>query len=300
MVLVTVIMPVLNGERYIRQALKSILEQSHTNLEVVVIDDGSTDDTAGAIKNLNDARICYQYQANEGISNAINKGLRLSKGELIAHCDADDLWDKHKLEFQVKHMNSNPDIILSGTWASIIDENGLLIGRHRHVCESDLIKLKLGFDNPFVHSSIIYRRCAAVSIGGYRSDADVAPPEDYDFITRMAVIGKTENLKALLTAYRHHSHGISKREARLISRNKANISRFYLAQITEAFVPVTVAQNDLDKGRDMYNNNIKYYCGMIGLCRPLRKAGYLATWKSFSYFMILVIKAIAKAISAVT
>jgi glycosyltransferase involved in cell wall biosynthesis len=106
--LISVIIPVFNGERFIAEAIQSVLKQEYKPLEIIVIDDGSTDGTADLVK-IFEGNIRYFYQPNAGISSARNKGLELAKGELISFIDADDVWAKNKLEIQTRLFENNPE-----------------------------------------------------------------------------------------------------------------------------------------------------------------------------------------------
>lgn len=229
---VSVILPVYNGCNYIRQTIGSILSQEFKDFELIIVDDGSTDKTRQAIGEFTDERIIYYYQENSGASSAINSGIKKAKGEFIAHCDADDIWAKDKLSRQMKAMIQRPEIVLSGTWASIINDKGEKIGEHNHAYENNKIKIELMFRNPFVHSSLMYRKQAAIEVGLYSTDETLTPPEDYEFITRMAGIGSLMNIKERLVLYRHHSEGLSKLKHDIIERNAIAIATQYINSTT--------------------------------------------------------------------
>lgn len=107
--LVSVIITVFNGERFIKQTLKSIVDQEYPNLEIIVVDDGSTDNTATEIEQF-PADILYHYQVNSGIATGWNKGVKESRGKYISFIDADDTWAQGKLKFQVQFLENHPDI----------------------------------------------------------------------------------------------------------------------------------------------------------------------------------------------
>ena len=118
--LVTVIIPTYNSARYLGEAIESVLSQSYRPIEIIVVDDGSTDDSSSVVKSFGTSLIRYHHQSNQGTAAARNKGLELARGHVIAHLDADDLWEKNKLTLQMNaiqvadHYHSNeprPDII---------------------------------------------------------------------------------------------------------------------------------------------------------------------------------------------
>ncbi|MCP2727283.1 glycosyltransferase family 2 protein [Limnofasciculus baicalensis] len=106
---VSVIIPVYNGERYLSDAIESVLFQSYEPLEIIVVDDGSTDKTAQIKRRFGD-KICYLYQDNSGPSRARNTGIKIAKGEIITFLDADDLWSQNKLQLQVGYLGENPSL----------------------------------------------------------------------------------------------------------------------------------------------------------------------------------------------
>lgn len=107
--LVSVIITVYNGEKYIRQTLQSIMDQEYPNLEIIIVDDGSTDDTASIIKQF-PADISYCYQPNSGIAKSWNKGVEKANGTYLTFIDADDIWTEGKLNFQVKFLENHPEV----------------------------------------------------------------------------------------------------------------------------------------------------------------------------------------------
>lgn len=111
--LVSVVIPVFNGERFLREAVESVLAQNHSPLEIIVVDDGSTDGTANVARSLSET-VRYFYQTNQGPAAARNRGIEHAQGSLIAFADADDLWPAGKLELQLPYLIKNPaiDIVL--------------------------------------------------------------------------------------------------------------------------------------------------------------------------------------------
>lgn len=127
---VSVIIPTFNCERFIAQTIESVLAQTYRDLELVVVDDGSTDNTRLIVEEfLKDKRVRYIYQNNSGASTARNKGFLESSGEYIAFLDSDDLWYPEKLERQVDFLDKNKDIGLVNCMVNIIDKESNIIGR---------------------------------------------------------------------------------------------------------------------------------------------------------------------------
>jgi len=107
--LVSVIIPVFNGEKYLREAIESVLGQTYPSIEVIVVDDGSTDNSAGIAKSFA-PQVRYIYKNNGGVSSALNRGIELSQGSFLAFLDADDLWKEDKLMRQMAVFDNNPDV----------------------------------------------------------------------------------------------------------------------------------------------------------------------------------------------
>jgi glycosyltransferase involved in cell wall biosynthesis len=123
--LVSIIIPLYNAELFIADAIDSIINQTYTNWEGIVINDSSTDNSLRIVQSFSDKRIKVVNQARKsGIVNALNAGIRAAGGKYIARMDADDICEPERIETQVKYMEANPEIILSGTRAAVIDSKG--------------------------------------------------------------------------------------------------------------------------------------------------------------------------------
>ena len=120
MTTISIIIPTYNAGQYIKEALDSVFAQSFQDFEVIIVDDGSTDDTTQKVKTLSDPRILYVYKENQGPAAARNYGLNLARGEYIAFLDVDDLWQPHKLEMHVDLMRSSPLMGMSFSWFQIL------------------------------------------------------------------------------------------------------------------------------------------------------------------------------------
>lgn len=199
---VSVILPCYNAETYIGDCLESILSQTWKSFELIIIDDGSTDNTASIIKNHDDSRIKYiKNKKNRGIVYSLNKGISLAKGKYMARMDADDIMHKNRLEKQVLFMENHPNIALVGSWHYIIDESKKIIGLKQYFTKNEEIKLILPFENPFSHPSIMLRLEVAKSIGYSQSYSYC---EDYDLWIKIASKNKVANIPECLTYYRVH------------------------------------------------------------------------------------------------
>ncbi|MBK7946176.1 MAG: glycosyltransferase [Flavobacteriales bacterium] len=194
--LVSVVMPVFNAERFLREAITSILEQRFTDLEFILINDGSTDGSAAIIASFTDPRITVITQANQGISAALNTGIAAARGGFIARMDADDVSHPDRIAQQVAFLQAHPDIGMLGTWATVEDEHGNRTGELEHPTDDARIRYALLFDSPFVHPSMMVRGALFQRTGGY--DSDPAIFEDHDLWSRMILHTRAANLPAHL------------------------------------------------------------------------------------------------------
>lgn len=229
--LVSAVMAVKNGSDYIRQSLTSVIHQTFSDFELIVINDGSEDDTLAIVEGLKDSRIRIYSQNNRGVARSANRGLALAKGKYIARIDHDDIWFPERLEKQVKYLNENPDVALVGA-AAVIWIEDKPTGRYLdHPVNSADIRWQLLFDNPFVHSSIIFRKELIKKIGLYHPGPDITPLDDYHFISRVACQYKVANLAERLVAYRETSQSLTS-NFRETSEEKYNSLKFKLVRIT--------------------------------------------------------------------
>src|SRR5712692_4293853 len=121
---VSVVIPVYNGERYLAEAISSVLDQTYKNFELIVVDDGSTDQSAAVVRSFTDDRIRYLYQSNGGASKARNLGVAASRGTVIAFLDSDDVWLPHKLERQIDCLASHKDVGAVYCWYEVLEPDG--------------------------------------------------------------------------------------------------------------------------------------------------------------------------------
>lgn len=196
--LVSIILPTYNGADRINESIKSVLNQTYKNWELLVIDDGSKDNTKDVIENFTKSDLRIRYIKNEnnlGLQKTLNKGIREAKGEYIARIDDDDIWcDPQKLEKQVEFLDKNKDYILVGTGVIVTDENGKELFRYLvPVSDCDIRERLLG-KNCFVHSSVVFRKAVTLELGGYGEGNEVKHMEDYDLWLRIGLKGKFANL----------------------------------------------------------------------------------------------------------
>ena len=215
---VTVLMPVFNGARYLRVAIESILQQTFTDFEFLVIDDGSTDNSPEIVSSYNDARIrLVRRGKNIGLIATLNEGLELARGDLVARMDADDISYPDRLEKQLAVMRENPRLVLLGSDVDIIDENGTLISYEPKPVGDKGLKLILSVICAIAHPTVIFRKEPVLKVGGYAEAFHYA--EDYDLWTRLTQEGEFCNLPFSLLKYRINPEGESLRNT---ARQEAN------------------------------------------------------------------------------
>jgi glycosyltransferase involved in cell wall biosynthesis len=204
---ITVLMPVYNCELYIREAVDSILNQTFTDFEFLIIDDASTDKTAEIIKTYTDSRIkLIEKPSNTGYTNSLNYGLKIAKGEYIARMDGDDISLPERFEKQVAFLERSSDIVLCGSWYSKIGSGDVIKVPENH----DAIKLALLRGNCMAHPSVMMRK-QILDKFPLAYNVSKEPAEDYDLWVRLVGIGKLHNLQEVLLDYRVHNTQVSQK-----------------------------------------------------------------------------------------
>jgi glycosyltransferase involved in cell wall biosynthesis len=211
---VSIILPVYNGERFIEKAILSVLTQTYTQWELLIIDDGSTDATAEIARKYaaQDLRILYvKNEKNLGIQKTLNKGISVARGKYIARIDADDAWiDARKLEAQVSFLQSRPEYILVGT-GIVVSKGDKELYRFVPPETDAQIRKNILFKNCFTHSSVLFLKQAVIDAGGYSESAETKHVEDYDLWLKLGTIGKLANLPVYAVSFMVHEDSITAR-----------------------------------------------------------------------------------------
>jgi len=238
---ISVVMSVYNGERYLREAIDSILNQTFKDFEFIIINDGSTDRSLEIIQLCNDERMVVLNQNKTGLAKALNNGIELAKTEHIARMDADDIAMPNRLEEQYKFMKENPDYIIVGSNAKIIDMNGCFVCNSNLVTKNEEIKKMLP-STPFIHPTVMFRKDSFYEAGQYPEY--MIKGQDCVLINHMAKLGKFVNMHENLIKYRivptgntTHDSKITKRFNKILSNaienNKISDNDYdYLQTIT--------------------------------------------------------------------
>ncbi len=203
---VTVLMSVYNGEKYLREAIDSILNQTFKDFESIIINDGSTDSSREIILSYNDPRIrLIDNEKNTGLTHSLNKGLQLAKGEYIARQDADDISLPERLERMTDFLDKNKDVELLGSSFINIDEKGKELSVSLLNTDDKEIKNMLLSGNHFGFE--MFRKRVMEKVGFYREEFRYA--QDYDLALRIAEVSKVANIKEPLYKYRITPNSIS-------------------------------------------------------------------------------------------
>jgi glycosyltransferase involved in cell wall biosynthesis len=191
---ISVVMPAYNAGKYIREAVNSVLTQTFSNFELIIINDGSTDNTQEIISSFTDSRITViNNEVNKGIASALNTGLLTAKTEYIARFDADDVCFPERLALQFDFLETHADYILTGADAEYMSESGEHLFHFKCIGHTnEQITKKINVYCPFIHSSVMYRKDAVLKAGGYSLYAHNF--EDYFLWVRLQKYGKFYNL----------------------------------------------------------------------------------------------------------
>lgn len=206
---ISVVMSVYNGEGYLAPAIKSILDQTFTEFEFIIIDDGSIDSSVDIIRSFNDPRIRLIRQTNHKLVYSLNKGVRLARADFIARQDADDISLPNRFEKELAWLTVNDDRGLVGSFFTYIHErtssptSTTITSPTKHI---DLHRM-MGIVNPFAHGSTMYRKKFFNGAGGYRED--YGPTEDYDLWRRMVQLCQVGQIPEVLYWYRLSPTSIS-------------------------------------------------------------------------------------------
>jgi len=199
---VAVLMSVHNGAPWVREAIASVLTQTERDLELIVVDDGSTDDTPAVVTGIaaGDRRMRVVRQAHAGLTRALNRALALATAPLVARLDADDIARPERVALQRAFLDAHADVGLLGTACREVDASGRELRVISPPTDDAAIRRALIRRNPFVHSSVMFRRALAAAAGGY--DESLAVAQDYDFWMRLSRATRLANLAEPLVTRR--------------------------------------------------------------------------------------------------
>lgn len=220
-------MPIYNESLYVKDAIKSILNQSLIDFELIIIDDASTDNTVDLINQFNDDRIILiQKEKNTGYTDSLNLGIDKCSGRYIARMDGDDICHEDRFKVQFEFLENNLDYILCGSqYARIDGQSSFTLP-----AENDEIKVMLLRGNQFIHPSVMMRKSVLIE-NNIRYHKEREPAEDYDLWVRLMPYGKFKNLKEPLISYRIHAGQISQRSFKIQKNHDFHTRMLYLINL---------------------------------------------------------------------
>jgi glycosyltransferase involved in cell wall biosynthesis len=251
------------------KAISSVIKQSYESWELLIIDDASTDETEVKMNDFSklDSRVKYlriDRIETPGIAKYLNLGLEYSKGKYIARLDDDDVWShKDKLKQQVEFLELNSEYVIVGGGAILIDEDGNELYKYHKNKNDEKIRKKALLSNPFTHTTVMFRRESAVSLGGYK---DLKLAEDWEFWLRLGQVGKFYNIREYYANYLSAGQNLSlvnqKETARMIFKiiklHRNNYPNYFKAFILNCGQYVYSYLPDLIKNRfQLYLNYLK-------------------------------------------
>lgn len=221
---VTVVIPAYNAMTYLPETLDSVLKQTFTDFEVLIINDGSKDNIIQWASTITDSRVKLISQTNQGVSAARNTGINTAQGEYIAFLDADDLWEPTKLEKQVQCFESKPEVGLVYTWTLLVDQQGKSTGTvtASHIEGNVWEKLLLG-DVIGNGSSAMIRRSCFETVGLF--DTELSSAEDPDMWARISAHYPLAVIKEVLVYYRQRSGSVSRDYDRMMLNSRLTIEK---------------------------------------------------------------------------
>jgi glycosyltransferase involved in cell wall biosynthesis len=227
--LVSVVLPAFNSEAFLAEAIRSILAQTYRELELIVINDGSTDSTEQIIRSFNDPRLVYLKNGkNSGLIASLNRGIEESSGEFIVRMDADDISLSGRIEKQVEFMIGHPEIGVAGTSYFVFGYGKT--GKVKAVSAPEVLRTMLLFNSALCHPSVIIRKKVLHENNLlYREEFKHA--EDYDLWVELSKFSKLGNLEDYLLKYRRHVQQVSARYAEVQKKNAGKTRKSYLGYL---------------------------------------------------------------------
>jgi glycosyltransferase involved in cell wall biosynthesis len=206
--LITVLMPAYNAGPYIHEAVDSILQQTFTNFEFLIVNDGSKDNTLDVLKKYNDPRIKIIDQKNKGLIATLNEAIDIAQGNIIARMDADDVCLPQRLELQYKFLKEHPEYVMVGSEADVTDKDGNFLMRLKPVGHTnEEINERINNKCPFIHPCVTFRKDAVIKAGKYPRNALTF--EDHLLWKQLLEIGKVHNLHEVLLQVRFNPESVT-------------------------------------------------------------------------------------------
>jgi len=291
---ISVLMPVYNGEKYLKEAIESVLHQTFSDFEFLILDDGSTDKSAEIIQSYADSRIVFlQNEKNLGIVKTLNHGLDAARGEFVARMDADDVSLSERLKTQLQFLEAHGEFVLCGSAVEVVDEKSDILRTYVPFLDDATLRMALALHNNFTHGAVMMRKDAVMQVGKYSEQAYLV--EDYDLWIRLSRVGKICNLPQILYQWQENPLGECSRNAAKQKKAAQKIANEYWNSFGQAG-PASPAKWKNNEGENFSNVTKKR---MAELClgfangyleRKDRRAAFFhfkAAWKMAPGFFLL-------------
>jgi glycosyltransferase involved in cell wall biosynthesis len=262
---VSVIMPIYNGEKYLTRAIESILNQSHSYFEFIIINDGSTDSSLSIVKSYKDNRIKLLNQNNKGTFNSYNTGFKEAAGKIIFIMDQDDISHTERIEQQLDFMMSK-NLDLCGTFYNIIDQSGNIIEKRKLPVNYNQIINQLYYKNHTIFNPTVAIKKEIFSMYGY-FDPVFFPSADYEFYLRICRNIRLSNTPLFLYSWRYNELGVSNSNKEQVFEKTRKISLFYVDKDKEFFLKNKFL---FTKGKINYYNNKLFYASFNFIAAIIR------------------------------
>lgn len=277
---VSVLMTVYKDMDYLEEAVRSILDQTYKNFEFIIIAEPETpSETLGIIRAFHDKRICLIINRKHlGFSDSLNKGIRISRGKYIARMDADDISLPNRLLCQLVYMEMHPKVIMCGTNAFSIDQNGRILNRTNLPINAAEIKTRLYFQNVILHPTVMLRKDKFIRS---RFFYKAQQAEDYELWTRVCLLHNIVNLKSILFKRRLHGNNTIRRYKDEIRWNDLNTQKALwektgiTVDISKPFYDNEKLTSNERRKRKVYIDKLEdktpYFLGKQRLFKEIRK-----------------------------
>jgi hypothetical protein len=237
---VSVLMSVFNGESYLKESMESILNQTFSDFEFIIVDDGSTDSTAKILRNYRDPRLVLLHnEQNIGLTRSLNRGLTYVRGDFIARQDADDVSLPYRLERQVAFLKAHPAVGILGSYCRLIDGEGRRLWLYQVPTHDLHIRWTSLLGNPFAHPSVMVRR-DILTANGLCYDETLSVAQDYDLWAKILRHAQGANLSEPLILYRL-SKGLTRTKKEMQTKNHDSIALRTIQQELAGFA-ITLEQ----------------------------------------------------------
>ena len=270
-------MPVWNGERYLAEAIESILTQTFQDFEFLILDDGSTDSTPEILTRFAkaDSRIRVIPLNHEGIVVALNRGVSEAKSEWIARMDCDDIAHPRRFELQMAALTANPQAVLCHTGVRLIGDPAYMARQQRFPRSKAMVALRLCYQSPIVHPSVVFSKAAFAKAGSYRAEERHA--EDYGLWGRLLPFGDFIGLPKPLLSFRIHQGSISKQKA----ETQLNLTRKIAIRHCQLFMSLNAVEAEkshLAIISEKSDNGLRDWFWFLYKCLPRMKWQSLEIW----------------------